>query len=206
MRLISVRRVLVTVLVVGACKSNHDPTPHPAAVGGSAVRAQLADAKSGAVPHTTGPIVIDGDLKEEDWHKHMLRFQFHQTDGDLARPYSEVRFVHDDETLYIALYAADINIQSDDAFDVTVGPTSLHITATGQVTPDSPDVRVAVDRDGTLDDPKDHDEEWKLEVAIPLTKTGLEPGKTVEARTARCDIPKDGVKRCGEWTGTLTLE
>jgi hypothetical protein len=209
---------LVAVLAAVGCKSNHEerreePRPQPAELAPPAVTPGPAlgspippAAKSGAVPHTTVPIKIDGDWNEPDWLGHNLRFQLRGEDGDLARPYSEARLLHDDKTLYVGLYAADINIVSDDAFDLVVGPLKLQLFVTGKIVPASPDIKMAVDLDGTLDDPSDHDEEWKLEVAIPLAKTGLAAGKQVDAHIGRCDVLKDGSKRCGNWTGQLSLE
>ena len=159
-----------------------------------------------AIPHTTGPIAIDGEWNEPDWPKIALRGEFRGSDGQLARPSSEVRFLHDDQDLIVALYAADENIQSSDAFDFSVGPLAVHVTATGKVTPDVPGLRAKVGFDeGTLDHPQDDDEEWVVELAIPLARTGLATGTRVPVRAARCDTPKDNVQRCGSWSGSLTL-
>jgi hypothetical protein len=159
-----------------------------------------------AIPHTTGPIKLDGEWDEPDWSKTALRRQFEGDDHQLARPSSEMHLLHDDTTLYVGLYAGDEDIQSTDAFEFVVGPTALRVDATGKVTPSSPDVHAAVDRDGTLDDPSNNDEEWVIELAIPLAQTGLAPDQHTNARALRCDRTKDGVKRCGSWVGSLTLE
>ena len=164
--------------------------------------AQVAD----AVPHTPGPIKIDGEWDEPDWAKHAMRGQFFGPDGQLARPSSEVRFLRDDHDLIIALYAADEDIEHTDGFDLTIDTMTLHAAATGVVTPAVPGLRAKSGFDeGTLDNPKDDDEEWVVEVAIPLT--ALPPGQAGrhQVRASRCDVPKDGIKRCGSWSGTISL-
>lgn len=156
---------------------------------------------SDAVPHTTGAIKIDGDWDEADWAKHALRRQFRAFDGELARPSSEIRFLRDDRDLLVALYAADENIETRDAFELAIGTLALRVDAAGTVTPHVDGVRAAVGYDeGTRDHPEDDDEEWVVELAIPLVS-----GEHIPARAARCDVPKDGVERCGSWSGTISL-
>ncbi|MGE5181161.1 MAG: hypothetical protein ACM31C_03820 [Acidobacteriota bacterium] len=177
----------LALVAIVACK--HAPTP------------------GDRVPHTTVPIELDGEWKEADWSGHAARHQFLGDDGQLARPYSEVRFLRDDTTLYVGLYAADENIQSaTDAFDVAIGALSLRVDATGKVTPPHDGVRAAIDSDGTLDNPQDFDEEWVIELAIPLDALALAPGKPVQAKASRCDVTKDGEKRCGAWAGPLVVK
>ena len=155
------------------------------------------------VPATTGPVTIDGEWEESDWSKVALREQFVDETGALARPSSEIRLLHDAQTIYIGLYAADDNIQSTDAFDVSLDSLALHVDATGKVTPDVPGLRVAIDRDGTLDDPSNYDEEWVLEIAVPLSATTLAADHATTVHARRCDVPKQGGKRCGGWSGSV---
>jgi hypothetical protein len=185
---------LCALLAVAGCKSSRNIIP-PAPT-------------SAAIPHTTGRITIDSSWSEPDWlTKNCLQIQLRGKDGDLARPYSEVRFLHDERNLYVATYAADINITSDDAFDIDVGPLHERIFVTGKVVPEAPDIDVAVFKDGSLDDPAHKDEEWKLEMSIPIAKTGLAPGEEVDAHVGRCDlVPKDGKTYCGDWSGKLSLQ
>jgi hypothetical protein len=151
-----------------------------------------------------------------------------------VRPVSEARFLWDETNLYIGLFAADEDIRAtvtahdgpvwtDDAFTMKIQPLPagsvtylVDISAAGVVT----DVRrdaaghedpawesgaeVAVDRDGTLNDPADFDEEWVVEAAIPLQAIGLQAragaGALVEIR--RCDTPREGTGRiCGRFGG-----
>jgi hypothetical protein len=64
---------------------------------------------------------------------------------------------------------------------------------------------VAVDRDGTLDDESDEDEEWIVEMAIPMEALGLEgvSGERVGLELRRCDRLRsaDGTSRrtCATW-------
>jgi hypothetical protein len=160
-----------------------------------------------AIPHASVPIRIDGEWDESDWSKRAFRGQFRGDDGQLARPSSEIRLLHDDGAVIVALYAADENIETRDAFDLTLGALTLHVDATGKLTPAIPGVRAAVGYDeGTLDNPKDDDEEWVVELAIPTEATGMTRDAPRAVRASRCDVPKDGIRRCGSWSGNLTLD
>lgn len=142
-------------------------------------------------------IEIDGTLDEPAWNHLAIRGVF-TADGQPMRPYSEARFLRDETHLFVALYAADEDIRSDDAFDVTAGPLHAHFTAGGGVTPAT--ARAAVDRDGTLDTPGDFDEEWIVEAALPLDELGPAP---VAVTASRCDTLKSGARRCGWWSGSI---
>lgn len=157
-----------------------------------------------AVAHATGAIAIDGDWDEPDWQQRAFRGQFVGDDGKLARPSSEVRLLRDDQNLIVALYAADENIETRDAFDFAIGSVSLHVDATGKVTPELAGVVAKTGFDeGTLDNAQDDDEEWVVELAIPLAAVGK---GSLAVKASRCDVPKDGRQRCGHYAGTVTLE
>ena len=161
-----------------------------------AVRSTASD-----VPRITAPIALDGELHEPDWNARARVAAF--TDGGAeARPYSQIRLLRDAQTLYVGLYAADQDIRSSDAFTLGFGALALTIDVRGRITPAVPGARAAaqVDDDETVDDPRDEDEEWSLEVAIPLAR--IPPGVSA-IHAARCDTPKDGVQRCGAWDGPL---
>lgn len=160
----------------------------------------------GVVPKTTSALKIDGEWDEPDWSKNALREVFVQAGGDEARPHSEVRLLHDTRNFYVGLYAADENIMSTDRFDVAVGDLKFAAHANGKLEPAPEGVNAGIDRDGTLDDTKDEDEEWVLEIAIPLDKTTLKPGHRESMKAARCDTPLDGVQRCGAWSGQILIE
>lgn len=125
-------------------------------------------------------------------------------DHDLARPYSEALFLSDDQDLLIGLYAADEDVRSTDGFDVAIATLALRVDVRGRITPALPGARAAVDLDEetTIDRPDDDDEEWAIELAIPLDAIGGLRAAT-PAQIARCDTPKDGVTRCAAWRGVL---
>jgi len=60
---------------------------------------------------------------------------------------------------------------------------------------------VSKEVDGTLNDARDDDEEWVLEVAIPLASLGLRgtKGERVALAVKRCDTTKAGQRACGTW-------
>jgi hypothetical protein len=196
----------------------------------------------------TEPFKLDGELHEPAWNASAARSgPFVDAAGGEARPYSDARFLWDDENLYVALYAADDNIHAtvtahdgpvwiDDSFAlhftpegpgagaapaVTMkppaqpGPTyGFDISAAGVVTdvkrvPGSKDdarwesgIKLGVDRDGTLNDTRDDDEEWVIEASIPLRALGLapRPGTRVLVDISRCDTPRRTTeKRCGSF-------
>jgi hypothetical protein len=179
-------KFLVVICALAACKS------HPTA-------------RADRISATTGELKLDGELGESDWSVRALRHVL-AADGAQARPYSEASFLHDKDYVYVGLYAADENIQSGEFFDVHIGTLSFHANATGTVTPMIEGVKTSIDRDGTLDDPSNDDEEWVLELAIPLRATGASPAATLPIAVTRCDTPKDNIRRCGSWSGTAALE
>ena len=145
-----------------------------------------------------GAMKLDAELDEPAWNATATRGVFLGSDGALARPYSEIRLLADADTLYIALYAADEDIESRDAFTLQLGPLAITASADGKVTAGT----AAIDRDGTLDRPGDDDEEWVIELAVPRAQLGDGP---LAITAKRCDTPKDGVPRCGQWSATLSL-
>jgi hypothetical protein len=72
---------------------------------------------------------------------------------------------------------------------------------------------ISHERDGTLDDATDDDEEWVIEMAIPFESFGLrgERGERMGFRARRCDTPKMAIRVCASWgegtsEGELVLE
>jgi hypothetical protein len=72
---------------------------------------------------------------------------------------------------------------------------------------------VAVDRDGSLNKVGDNDEEWVVEMSIPLAKLGLKApaaGTRIPFSIRRCEIGHDGRHACGSWgvtpPGELVLD
>ena len=148
---------------------------------------------------------IDGEWIEPGWNTLAISGPFLDDDGGPARPVSQVRLLADPRDLVVGLYAADENIETSDHFDLTVGAITVAIDPHGTVTPALPGVRAAVDTDGTIDQPRDDDEEWVVEVGIPRAMLGDAATQDLPVRASRCDVTKDGVQRCGHWEGTLQL-
>lgn len=148
------------------------------------------------VSATTGPIVLDGELQESDWHDRATPTAFVSDSGEQARPYSEIRFLHDDATLYIGLYAADEDIEETDFFQLTLGTLDLRVYPNGKISASADGLRAASDVDGTVDQPGDFDEEWRLELAVPRTLMML-GAAPLPVHASRCDVTLDHVLRCG---------
>jgi hypothetical protein len=152
----------------------------------------------------------------------------------LAHQYSEARFLWADGQLYVGLYASDEDIRAshaapdgptwrDDsfrlAFDDGVREYLFDVSALGVIadgvrmvaSPKSgfdyawnSNARVAHELEGTPDDPSNNDEEWVLEMAIPLASLGLTGvrGEKLSLWVSRCDTPKDQPRSCGDWGRT----
>jgi hypothetical protein len=145
------------------------------------------------IPQVAAPIRCDGELDEVAWRSPARTGPFTDAKGDSAAPYSEARLLRDDRFVYLALYAADEDIRSTDEFVVTFGRKTMHFRPVGAGT----------DVDGSVDAPADDDEEWLVEAAIPLGAIPFAADGTVAATISRCDLTKDGKRRCGAWRGTL---
>lgn len=186
------------------------------------------------VPRAKAPIVIDGEFEDEAWHEPALSGAFLDAEGAAARPHSELRLAWDDSGLYLALYAADENIEEKDpvpdgplwkadafhlVFEVDGEERQLDIAPHGAVTDGvrrgggpvdyawQSGVRVGSDVDGTVNDRTDDDEEWVEEVHVPWAALGVagKVGDHVTVRASRCDVPKSGLKSCGSVRFRLEL-
>ncbi len=146
------------------------------------------------------PVVCDGHLDEPAWRGAVRTGPFRDpATGAPAAPYSDARFVVTRDAIYAGLYAADEDVRSDDAFELELGASGARRVRLG---PRDRGPDVGLDLDGTLDDPRDLDEEWIVEARLP--RAGLPPGD-LPVVVRRCDTPKDGVRRCGEGRATLRL-
>ena len=208
-------------------RSHADPrAPGSHASNAAPTRAPLVELR---VPHLKGNIVLDGDMDDPGWAGAIARTgPFLASSGLPARPYSDARLVWGDDQLYVALYAADEDVRAlprepestvwlDDSFHLafTSGQTqrTLDVSALGVVTDairqgDGPfdyawqsGAHVSHENDGTLNDPTDDDEEWILEMAIPLASLGLkgEKGERIGFAVRRCDTPKGFARVCAAW-------
>jgi hypothetical protein len=147
-----------------------------------------------------------------------------------VHPHSEARVVWGDGFLYLNLYAADEDIRAVGATPDSLSPEedAFHLVFTDATTEKVFDVNplgvvtdavqargtsappdrswdshahVSHELDGTPNRPSDNDEEWVLEMAIPLASLGLsgKAGDRVGLSMHRCDTPHDGKRVCGAW-------
>jgi hypothetical protein len=154
-----------------------------------------------AVPHAAGKIALDGELVDPGWTRDARTGPFTTAGGARAFPHSEARITWDEERLYLGLFAADEDIRSSDHFDVIVRRAG------------KPDARFAfspksagAEADGTIDDASDDDEEWGVEVGIPLADLGAGRGDAFSVRMERCDRPKGSPEVCASWSEDVVLE
>ena len=184
-------------------------------------------------PH---PVDLDGELDEGEWPLAARTGGFRDPSGALARPYSEVRFLWRGQTLWLALHAADGDIRDaaashdapqwlGDAFTLRLAPDGagdayvIDVSPSGAVSdarvrPGHPvdttwesGAKVAVDVDGTANDPSDDDEEWFVELGLPLAALGVEAkaGTALTVSVRRCDAPRATPPRCASARAHLTL-
>jgi hypothetical protein len=166
-----------------------------------------------AVPRSAAPIAIDGELGEAGWTKKSARVAFVGKDGAPGRPYADARLTWDETNLYVGLYAGDRDVRAAKAKHdepLYVGGDEFRlvfVTKDGarvvlEVSPSctvtdargtpldyawESGAKVACDVDGTVNDPSDEDEEWVVEMAIPLAALG---GPPVAFGARRCDADR----------------
>jgi hypothetical protein len=86
-------------------------------------------------------------------------------------PHTELRATADDTNLYLLIYVADVDLESNgDKVELDVGPLHLVATPTGGTVP--PGVKLNNETEGTIDKPNDLDEEWVSELSIPWSLLG----------------------------------
>lgn len=167
---------------------------------------------------------------------------FKDARGQGMVPYTEAKLRWGNGKLYLMLYAGDLDLEGrvrtrdgavdqDDAFRLEFGDGSdtrviwvslLGTLADARCRPVpggrvcdagwNSHARVAVDRDGTLNRIGDNDEEWVVEMAIPLAVLGVtnaRPGTRIAFAVSRCEIGNGRQRGCGGWgigqRGWLTL-
>ena len=190
------------------------------------------------IPRMVTLPVVDGHLDEALWRDLAARSgPFVDPSGMDARPYSEARFGWSEEgggALYVALFAADIDVQAhgtaedavapqDDAFRIafpqgatthllegsvlgTLGDAEI---SRGRVDPSwSSGARLAADTDGTPNDSTDDDEEWTLEWRIPLAPLGhgALAGEHIAMTVRRCDSPRRGPRVCASFGDAVPVD
>jgi hypothetical protein len=183
------------------------------------------------VPHAQGPITLDGDTDDLGWlHPPgpARTGDYRFANGEPATPYSETRLVWSGEYLYLALYASDEDIETHtdepdgpmglgDAFRVVFSQPgveyAIEVSPKAVITDSirrgegawdltwSSGAHASRELDGTINDPKNTDEEWAIELAIPFESIGMrgEPGENIGLSLHRCDTPKQGSRVCAGW-------
>jgi hypothetical protein len=176
------------------------------------------------VPHAPGAITLDGDTDDPGWLRlpgPARTGPFVFATGERARPYSSARLVWGGEYLYLALYASDADIEThnvgpdvplgdDDGFRIVFSRPGVQYAI--EVTPKAvisdsikrgdgdwdyhwnSGAHASNEIDGTVNDPRNHDEEWAIELAIPFDSLGMkgEPGESIGMSLHRCDTPRPG--------------
>lgn len=223
--------LFVLLTIAAGCHRSDPATDAPKQQTIAKAPVDAAAARVLRVPRATGAIHLDGELDEDDWRTAARTGPFVDAQGVEARPFSEAHFLWDDQNLYLALYAADDDIRAavqthdgpvwiDDSFSLHLaaasGPTfSFDISAMGVTTDALRDphgktdaswesgITVSVDRDGTVNDARDEDEEWVVEAVIPWRSMNLAatPGTRLTIDLGRCDTPRaaGSKRRCSGW-------
>ncbi len=190
-------RTAALLIALAGCHSHAAPeVPLADAAVDASAPSDAAGPAAIVVRATTAPIVLDGDWTEKDWNDRTMPAAFVSDSGEQARPYSEIRFLHDDAALYVGLYAADEDIESTDFFQITIGTLDFRVFPSGKVLASVDGVRAASDIDGTVDHPGDFDEEWLVEISVPRTLVTLD-ATPLPVRASRCDVTLDQVLHCG---------
>ena len=167
------------------------------------------------VPRAVSAIKLDAETEEAAWTQPpgpARTGELLLANGKPARPHTEARLVWNDDDLYMAVLASDEDIRSSDFVHVVItrggADYAIDVYASGVVKTSVAGVRAAVDADGLIDNPKGFDEEWTIEMAVPLSSLGAkgEHGTTLGLTLHRCDTPKDGVLVCASLQRTLVLD
>jgi hypothetical protein len=178
------------------------------------------------VPRATAPIHVDAELEGKTvWEADSGNTgNLKDEHGKGMVPFTEVKTRWGNGDLYFMLYAGDLDIESGDSFHLEIGGDGrvhvIEVSVLGTVVeaacesgkpfPVAPGdcdrswrsrATVAVDRDGTINQLGDNDEEWVVEMAVPLAALGLDhaaPGTRVPFSVRRCDVGA-GHHACGSW-------
>jgi hypothetical protein len=223
-----VKRLLLLLLTCTGCARGCDRTLAPVApqmpvqMSDAVLLPEPPTATFLRVPHLRVMPQLSRHDDEPAWHEAAWTGPFLEPGRvEPARPYSNARLLWTHDALLLSLYAADEDVRSvpsdatrtdADAFEVQIasdrelftlriGPKGVvKATRAGQAW--QPNVALSVDIDGALDDPSgEDDEEWVVFAAIPWQDLGLQPKEGLRLHVAfgRCDTPRDGGRRCGQW-------
>lgn len=186
------------------------------------------------LPSLSSTIILDGKLQEPAWQQAARTGAFSATDGKPA-PHAEARLAVNGSDLLVALYAADTNIENRNAstdgaiwlgdhfqllFQKGTQLVLVDVAPTGAITDarrrgDTPfdfawqsGAKVATDVDGTVNDSRDEDEEWAVELRIPLAAVNLdeESNSPTHLTLQHCDVPAANARRCTRFLlGNLSI-
>jgi hypothetical protein len=173
---------------------------------------------------TEGKKVWDGDVGNTG--------NLRDVSGQGMVPYSQAKVRWGDGKLYFMLYAGDLDLEgtvrtpdvpldNDDSFRLEFGSgaqvrvvavsvlgtlyDALCERSAGAPACDTgwrSGATIAVDSDGTINKIGDNDEEWVVEMALPLSALGgtaAGPGTRIPFSVRRCEVGRDGVRACGSW-------
>lgn len=179
------------------------------------------------VPHAAAAIEPNGDVDEPVWAS-AARTEAFVSNGSPARPYSDARFLWREGLLYVALYAGDEDIRATaathdgplwlaDSFQLSftsganehvIDVSPLGVVTDGVRAQDGgvdyfweSEARVGHEADGTVNISEDDDEEWVIEMAIPLASFGLTgtEGERLGISVRRCDETRQIGRTCATW-------
>jgi hypothetical protein len=157
-------------------------------------RGPTAPVGEAAIPRVRGPIVIDGKCDEPSWQLAFRSPSFIDAQGR-RNPSTQLRATADADNLYIEVFVADVDVESHgDVVKLDAGPVHIEVTPKNVIAPAG--VRSALDVDDTIDNPKDDDEEWVGELAIPWSLVG---GHDVPVRALRIDVGRNGPPHALAW-------
>ena len=206
----------VVLLAGGVAYAEHVASSHRAERSAASLSAARARGELVLrVPHLTGAITLDGDMDDQGWTRPpgpASTGEFLLDNGKPARPHTHARLVWGGEYLYMAVLASDEDIRSDDAFDLVFSQGdsehTMAVTPRAVISGSIEGAHASSEIDGTIDNPKNFDEEWSLELAIPFASLGMkgERGENIGLTLSRCDTPKDGSRVCSAWRGRIVLE
>lgn len=216
---------VVACAVVGVALSR--ATTRPSGVRGPGPRSGLEL----HVPRAAAPIPIDAETEgKKVWEADEGDTRnFVDQNGQGMVPYTEAKLRWRSGMLYLLLYAGDLDLEGtvtehdgpvskDDSFHIEIGGPDdlrvLDVSVLGTVADSrcrasrgcdptwQSRAMVAVDRDGTLNRIGDNDEEWVVEMSIPLETLGLpaaKAGTRIPFAIRRCEVGHGSPHPCGGW-------
>jgi len=111
------------------------------------------------------------------------------TRGSLDAPATEIRLLRTADAVHLRIEASDREITTDDVIELTVGTLRRKLGAR--------EAKLA----GTIDNARDEDVAWTIELALPRAQLGASPVGVV---VARCEAPSaDRTPVCASWSTSI---